>query len=225
MRFVGFFFSVALITGCASQQVAGPSPEFAPVIPQPKVSSSIPTGSIYSPANADSWFGEKRTYQVGDVITVLLSEAVNGSASATNESARETSTDVFSAAQLANIASPGGLLLDSEGGTPIDTTIESSGSGVSGQSASLNGTMTAQVVEVYANGNLMIRGEKIVNFSHGSEVIQVKGIIRPQDVQPDNTIQSKRIASAQISYKGTGQNTNASKTPWGANILMAIWPF
>ena len=225
MKFVSIVCSALVLSGCAAQQVAGPSPEYAPVIPEPKVASSIPTGSIFSSANADSWFGEKKTYQVGDVITVLLSESVNGSASATNEASRETSTDVLTAAQLARIGSPGGLLLDSENGTPIDTAISSSGSGATGQSASLTGTMTAQVVDVYPNGNLMIRGEKIVNFSTGSEVIQVKGIIRPQDVQPDNTVQSKRIASAQISYKGTGQNTNASKTPWGTNLLMAIWPF
>jgi len=225
MKFVSIVCSALVLSGCAAQQVAGPSPEYAPVIPEPKVASSIPTGSIFSSANADSWFGEKKTYQVGDVITVLLSESVNGSASTTNEASRDTSTDVLTAAQLARIGSPGGLLLDSENGTPIDTAISSSGSGATGQSASLTGTMTAQVVDVYPNGNLMIRGEKIVNFSTGSEVIQVKGIIRPQDVQPDNTVQSKRIASAQISYKGTGQNANASKTPWGTNLLMAIWPF
>jgi flagellar L-ring protein precursor FlgH len=225
MKFVSIVCLVLVLSGCAAQQVAGPSPEYAPVIPEPKVASSIPTGSIFSSANADSWFGEKKTYQMGDVITVLLSESVNGSASATNEASRETSTDVLTAAQLARIGSPGGLLLDSENGTPIDTAISSSGSGATGQSASLTGTMTAQVVDVYPNGNLMIRGEKIVNFSTGSEVIQVKGIIRPQDVQPDNTVQSKRIASAQISYKGTGQNANASKTPWATNLLMAIWPF
>jgi flagellar L-ring protein FlgH len=85
--------------------------------------------------------------------------------------------------------------------------------------------MTAQVVEVYPNGTLMIRGEKIVNFSNGSEVVQVKGIIRPSDIQPDNTVQSKRIAAAQITYKGFGQNANASRTPWGTNLFMAIWPF
>ena len=225
MRFLTVICSALILSGCAAQQVSGPTPEYAPVIPQPKVASSIPTGSIYSASNADSWFGEKKTYQVGDVITVLLSESVNGSASATNEASRETSTDVLTPAQLARIGSPGGLLLDSQGGTPIDTTISSEGSGATGQSASLTGTMTAQVVDVYPNGNLMIRGEKIVNFTSGSEVIQVKGIIRPQDVQPDNTVQSKRIASAQISYKGTGQKANASKTPWGTNLLMDIWPF
>ena len=225
MRFSFLVSTAFVLSGCAAQQVAGPSPEYAPVVPEPKVASSIPTGSIYSPSNADSWFGEKKTYQVGDVITVLLSESMNGSASATNEASRETSTDVLTAAQIARFGTPGGLLLDSQNGTPIDTTIESAGSGITGQSASLTGTMTAQVVDVYPNGNLMIRGEKIVNFSTGSEVIQVKGIIRPQDVQPDNTVQSKRIASAQISYKGTGQNANASRTPWRTNLLMAIWPF
>lgn len=225
MRFLTILCAALVMSGCATQQISGPTPEYAPVIPEPKVASSIPTGSIYSASNADSWFGEKKTYQVGDVITVLLSESVNGSASATNEASRETSTDVLTPAQLARIGSPGGLLLDSQGGTPIDTTVSSEGSGATGQSASLTGTMTAQVVDVYPNGNLMIRGEKIVNFTSGSEVIQVKGIIRPQDVQPDNTVQSKRIASAQISYKGTGQNANVSKTPWGTNLLMAIWPF
>jgi flagellar L-ring protein precursor FlgH len=225
MRLFSLMISVLTLAGCAAQQVAGPSPDYAPVVPQPRIASSVPTGSIFSPSNADSWFGEKKTYQVGDVITVLLSESMNGSASATNEASRETSTDVLTAAQIARIGSPGGLLLDSQNGTPIDTTVSSSGSGATGQSASLTGTMTAQVLEVFPNGNLMIRGEKIVNFSTGSEVIQVKGIIRPQDVQPDNTVQSKRIASAQISYKGTGQNANASRTPWGTNLLMAIWPF
>ena len=225
MRLFSLMISVLTLVGCAAQQVAGPSPEYAPVVPQPKIASSVPTGSIFSPSNADSWFGEKKTYQVGDVITVLLSESMNGSASTTNEASRETSTDVLTAAQIARIGSPGGLLLDSQNGTPIDTTVSSSGSGATGQSASLTGTMTAQVLEVFPNGNLMIRGEKIVNFSTGSEVIQVKGIIRPQDIQPDNTVQSKRIASAQISYKGTGQNANASRTPWGTNLLMAIWPF
>ena len=225
MRFVPVFCSVLMLSGCATQQVAGPSAEYAPIIPEPRALSSIPTGSIYSQHNADSWFGEKKTYQIGDIVTVLLSESVNGSASASSDIAKETSTKVFTAAQLARFGGVGALLDQETPNSTFETDIESSGSGESGQSASLSGTMTAQILEVYSNGNLLIRGEKIVNFSTGSEVIQVKGIIRPQDIQPDNTIQSKRIASAQISYKGIGQNVNASRVPWGTNILMAIWPF
>jgi flagellar L-ring protein precursor FlgH len=85
--------------------------------------------------------------------------------------------------------------------------------------------MTAQIVEVYSNGNLLIRGEKIVTFSSGSEVVQVKGVIRPEDIQPDNSIQSKRLANAQISYKGIGANANAQRVPWGTNLIFSLWPF
>jgi hypothetical protein len=61
------------------------------------------------------------------------------------------------------------------------------------------------VVEVMANGNLVIIGEKQLALTEGSEFIQVKGIIRPADIQPDNTVLSQRIAHAQISYRGTGE--------------------
>lgn len=223
MRILLYIAGGVLLSGCAQQQVAGPSPEYAPVTPAPVQTSVIPTGSIYDRAHADSWFGEKTSYQIGDVITVILDESMASDSTATNEASRTTTTDVLSPAQLARLGSAGGLL--SNDADPIATELSSSGSGETEQSASLTGTMTAQVVQVYANGNLQIRGEKIVNFSSGSEVIQVQGIIRPQDVQPDNTVQSKRIASAQISYKGIGQNANASRTPWGTNVLMSIWPF
>lgn len=224
MRCSMISLSLLLLSGCAAQQqVAGPSPEYAPVVPDSQIADRIPTGSIYDQAHADSWFGEKTTYQIGDMVTVILDESMAGDSNATNESSRTTTTDVLSPAQLARFGSPGGILSNDE--NPIETELTSSGSGQGQQSASLQATMTAQIVEVYSNGNLMIRGEKIVNFSNGSEVVQVKGIIRPSDIQPDNTVQSKRIAAAQISYKGFGQNANASRTPWGTNLFMAVWPF
>ena len=216
---------IALLSGCvAEQEVAGPSPEFAPVYPEVRQVSQVPTGSIYNRAHADSWFGEKTTYQIGDVVTVILDESMAGDSTQTNEMSRNTTTDVLTPAQLARFGGAGGLLL-SDDENPIATQLSSSGSGEAEQSATLTGTMTAQVVEVYPNGNLLIRGEKIVNFSNGSEVIQVKGIIRPSDIQPDNTVQSKRIAGAQIAYKGVGQNANASRTPWGTNLFLSVWPF
>ena len=222
MRLSNIVFLLLLLTGCAAQKVAGPSPEYAPVVPQPRVASSVPTGSIFSRANADSWFGEKKTYRVGDVIMVMLDESMDADATASNKASKKTKNDVLSPLQLARWGSPGGFLSED---LQEENEISSEGSGVLDQSATFKGTMTAQVVEIYPNGNLLIRGEKIVNFSTGSEVIQVKGIIRPADVQPDNSVQSKRIASAQITYKGVGSSANAQRTPWGTNLLFTLWPF
>jgi flagellar L-ring protein precursor FlgH len=216
-------FGLVLLAGCAGpQKVAGPSPEFAPVIPVASQQSAIPTGSVYNVAFSDSWFGEKTAYRVGDIVTVVLDESVDADTTTKNTASRKTKTDVLSPLQLAKWGSPGGLLSSD---LQEENEVSSTGSGVIDQSATLKGTMTAQVVEIYPNGNLLIRGEKIVNFSSGSEVVQVKGIIRPQDIQPDNTVQSKRLASAQITYKGVGPNANVQKIPWGTNLLLSIWPF
>ncbi len=221
----GFLMTLALgiTTGCAApQKVAGPSPEFAPIIPEATSQTSIPTGSVYNVAFSDSWFGEKKAYRVGDIVTVVLDESLDADTTTKNTASRKTKTDVLSPLQIAKWGSPGGILSSD---LQEENEISSTGSGVIDQSATFKGTMTAQVVEVYPNGNLLIRGEKIVNFSSGSEVVQVKGIIRPQDIQPDNTVQSKRLASAQITYKGVGPNANAQQVPWGTNLLLSIWPF
>jgi len=216
-------FGVLMIAGCAGpQKVAGPSPEFAPIIPVANQQSAIPTGSVYNVAFSDSWFGEKKAYRVGDIVTVGLDESVDADTTTKNTASRKTKTDVLSPLQLAKWGSPGGFLSSD---LQEENEVSSTGSGVIDQSATLKGTMTAQIVEVYPNGNLLIRGEKIVNFSSGSEVVQVKGIIRPEDIQPDNTVQSKRLASAQITYKGVGPNANVQKIPWGTNLLLSIWPF
>ena len=216
-------FGVLMIAGCAGpQKVAGPSPEFAPIIPVANQQSAIPTGSVYNVAFSDSWFVEKKAYLVGDIVTVVLDESVDADTTTKNTASRKTKTDVLSPLQLAKWGSPGGFLSSD---LQEENEVSSTGSGVIDQSATLKGTMTAQIVEVYPNGNLLIRGEKIVNFSSGSEVVQVKGIIRPEDIQPDNTVQSKRLASAQITYKGVGPNANVQKIPWGTNLLLSIWPF
>jgi flagellar L-ring protein precursor FlgH len=103
--------------------------------------------------------------------------------------------------------------------------IESGGSGEADQRASLTGAVSVTVVEILANGNLMVRGEKQVALTEGAEVIQVSGIIRPDDISPNNMVQSRRLANAQIAYRGTGDMANAAKAGWGTKALLAIWPF
>ena len=73
--------------------------------------------------------------------------------------------------------------------------IKSDGSGSAGQAASLTGSISAMVVEILANGNLVIIGEKQLALTEGTEFIRVKGIIRPADIQPDNTILSSTNCS------------------------------
>jgi flagellar L-ring protein precursor FlgH len=103
--------------------------------------------------------------------------------------------------------------------------VSNKGTGAADQQASLSGSVAVSVVEVMPNGNLVLRGEKQLALTEGSEVIQVAGIIRPDDVAPNNTVQSRRLANAQIAYRGTGDLANATKAGWGTSALLKIWPF
>ena len=211
--------------GCTLvNQPTEPSLEFAPVAPVIDVQSNVlPTGSVYTSSKEDSLFGEKRAYKVGDLVTVLLSESMQANRTSNVDVSRESSNNLLSPKQLANLASPGGFPLSDD--STLGGTVDSKGSGESSQVGSLSGSIAATVIEVLANGNLVIRGEKILTLSEGSEVIQIKGIVRREDIQPDNTVKSKRIANAQISYKNSGQIANAQKVPWLQNALLAFFPF
>ena len=103
--------------------------------------------------------------------------------------------------------------------------VSSTGKGTADQQASLEGAVAVTVVDVLANGNLVLRGEKQLALTEGAEIIQVAGIIRPEDVAPNNTVQSRRLANAQITYRGTGDLAAASKPGWGTSMLLKLWPF
>ena len=67
--------------------------------------------------------------------------------------------------------------------------------------------------------------KKQLGLNEGSEIILVKGVIRPEDIMPNNTVLSTRLANAQFSYNGVGELARATKSPWGVKVLYGLWPF
>jgi flagellar L-ring protein FlgH len=198
------------------------SPDFAPVYPLVQDQTKPATGGIYGNRQSDAWFGRGRNYQVGDLITVILNEST--------QAARSQGTDISKDAS--NTALPAGISKFIAGATSpfsgVDlnaSTTKSTGKGTADQQASLTGSITVTVIEILANGNMVVRGEKKLGLSEGTEVIQVSGVIRPNDVGPNGTVNSLRLANAQIAYRGSGDLASASKPGWGTSALMKFWPF
>lgn len=222
------------LVGCATAPAPlAHTPEFAPVVPVAVTQQRQATGAIYNGRYSDNFFGRSRNYRVGDLITVVLDESTRAGREQSGSVARDAKNNVIPSgltSRIQNLSLPTKIL-----GTQLngvlnginlnESSIESSGSGTAGQSASLTGAVSVTVVEVLANGNLIVRGEKQLALTEGSEVIQVSGIIRPDDVSPNNMVQSRRLANAQIAYRGTGDMANAAKTGWGTKALLSIWPF
>ena len=213
---------VAALAACSGPMPMAHTPQFAPVTPMPRESVKLTTGAIFAADSTDMWQAKRKDYRVGDIITVLLDERAQANRSLNSETSRESTNDVVPQGLANRIAGLNGALtgLKTDGGS-----ITNRGTGTAGQQASLTGSVAATVVEVQANGNLVIRGEKQLSMSEGGEVIQVSGVIRPEDVSAISTVQSRRLANAQIAYRAAGDLANATRAGWGTSALWKWWPF
>ena len=99
------------------------------------------------------------------------------------------------------------------------------GAGATGQSNSLSGEISVTVAEVFANGTMLVQGQKRVTLNRGDEFIQIKGIVRNADVGLDNRVPSTRVADAQIAYTGKGDVARASRQGWLSRFFQTISPF
>ena len=224
LRILALFAIVYLLQGCATEpvdMVLRPSPEFQPVYPLAADRQKVATGGIYSNRQSDAWFGRGRNYQVGDIITVLLNESTQAARTQNTDVSREAKNSLPSGAST----QVGKFSPFLDGVNLNDNKTSSTGKGKADQQASLSGSVAVTVVEILANGNLVIRGEKKLGLSEGTEVIQVSGVIRPEDIGPNSTVQSRRLANAQIAYRGSGDLANATKAGWGTSFMHKYWPF
>ena len=215
---------VSGLSACSSVPSANMShsPQFEPVYPMAAAPAKPATGAIYVGRQSDSWFGKSKSFQVGDVITVLLNESSQASRTQNGSITRESKNDMVPKGLSTWGAGVGGWMK----GIKMDgSSMSNKGTGAADQQATLTGSVAVSVVEVMPNGNLVLRGEKQLALTEGSEIIQVAGIIRPDDVAPNNTVQSRRLANAQIAYRGSGDLANATKAGWGTSTLLKIWPF
>ena len=214
----------ATLAGCAADNtdlVLRPSPEFAPVYPLASERPRIATGGIYSNRQSDAWFGRGRNYQVGDIITVLLNEQTQAARTQNSEINRDSKNTLPS-----GFNTQIGKMSPFLNGIDVNNNaIDSKSKGTADQQASLVGSIAVTVVEILANGNLLVKGEKKLGLAEGTEVIQVSGIIRPEDVGPNSTVQSRRLANAQIAYRGSGDLANAARPGWGTRLMHSLWPF
>lgn len=215
--------AAVLLTACAGHPYLDP-PDFAPdrEVVYVEAESFATDGAVYDQGRAVGLFEDFRARRVGDVVTVVLSEATNAAKSSDTSMDKSSTTDIANPTLLGRVFSAGGSNL----GMRMDSTHAFSGESDSNQSNRLQGQITVSVVEVLPGGNLVVQGEKWLQLNQGNEYIRLKGVIRPVDIAADNTILSTRVADARISYAGTGAVAEANKIGWLSRFFMSpLWPF
>jgi flagellar L-ring protein precursor FlgH len=180
-------------------------------------------GAIYQAGRDVALFENPIARHVGDIVTIVLNESTAAKKTATTSTAKTTTDTLPGMTLLGKAATLHGVPILSNN---INDAAKFSGEGDSAQSNSLTGYITATVVRVLPNGNLVIRGEKWIGINQGSEYVRVSGVIRPIDLAPDNSIPSLKVGAARISYGGKGALADANAQGWLSRFFNSPWtPF
>ena len=211
----------AMLGACSGVQPhdAGYAPAF-PVAKQPPQPTN---GAIYQAGYSKNMFEDSRARGVGDLITVVLQESTQAQKSASTSTKKDNTIDIGTPTIFGQqVTHNGNSILSASASTATDF----SGDGASSQSNSLSGNITVFVSNVLPNGNLVIRGEKRLTLNQGDEYIRLSGIVRPEDVSPDNTIASTKVANAEILYSGNGPVADSNRQGWLSRFFNSpLWPF
>ncbi|MFO1389076.1 flagellar basal body L-ring protein FlgH [Cellvibrio sp.] len=214
-----------LLSACGATNKPKPGdPYYAPTVSPAQAMQQRTDGSLYQDSYGLSLFGDRKAHFVGDILTVTLSESTVSKKSA-NVNVKKDNSQVFNSGAgtlLGTDPTLGKLNL----GTNVAQNRKFGGNSGADQSNSLQGNITVTVAEIMPNGNLVVRGEKWMTLNSGDEFIRISGIVRPDDVAPDNTVLSTRLANAKISYSGTGSMADSQNMGWLAKFFNSpIWPF
>jgi flagellar L-ring protein precursor FlgH len=227
--------AVALaLSSCSSQALneIGKAPAMSPIgsglnyaeTPQlamyPKQPRTAVSGySIWSDQQS-ALFKDSRAFKIGDILTVNI--RVNDRATFDNKTDRSRTNK--SGMNLGFGGSGNNFKADTEADLNYGSSTSTKGDGTTERSEKLNLLVAAVVTGVIENGNLLISGSQEVRVNHELRILNVAGIVRPQDVDSDNQIAYERIAEARISYGGRGRLTEVQQPPWGQQAVDLLSP-
>jgi flagellar L-ring protein FlgH len=201
-------------------------PGYKPVqmpMPTPQPASYNPNSLWRNGSRA--FFKDQRAQQIGDILTVAVK--ITDKAEIANESQRSrknsenSQVDSFfgkTKLPILNKDLPVNLLT-------ADSTASSDGKGSVARQEALTTNVAAVVTQVLPNGNLVIEGKQEVRVNYELRELIVAGIVRPEDIQSDNTIDSTKIAEARIAYGGRGQITDVQQPRYGQQVMDIVLPF
>jgi flagellar L-ring protein precursor FlgH len=211
-----------LLSGCVNKPPKPDNPYYAPVQPAQMEPPKPVNGAIYQANAGLDLYSDGRAYRVGDILTVVLTESTQSSKSASTTVDKTNDMSFGAPTVLGRELSVLGNPLSASAST--DTAFDSQGD--SDMSNSLSGNITVTVHQVLPNGNLLVRGEKWLTLNQGDEYIRISGLVRKQDIGPDNSVESTRLADARIAYSGNGATHDANVMGWLARFFISpLWPF
>jgi flagellar L-ring protein precursor FlgH len=180
-------------------------------------------GSLW--ADRATFFEDRKARRVNDLLTILVTEQTTASKTAATNASRDSSGTYSVAAAMGMKVNNFPLLNDLTKGFNGSGVSSMKGKGDTSRAGKLTATITAKVVDVLPNANLVIESRKEVLVNNEKEIIVVRGIVRPEDIAANNTVLSQLVGDAQISLVGDGVLDDKQAQGWLVRLMDKIWPF
>jgi flagellar L-ring protein precursor FlgH len=219
-------FSILLLltlVGCGTQKTDVKTASFDEQIQ--KTPADYSSGSIWQAASVGIT-EDFKARRKGDIITIVVSETASASKQANTDTKRSTAINA-GMPNFLGLEKAGFLKSNMDLTQLINANVDSkySGAGSTSRRENLSATISAKVIDVLPNGNLLIEGRRNIKVNNEDQEMILEGVVRQRDVGTDNTVNSIYVADAKISYSGKGIISDRQSPGWLMNIVDKIWPF
>jgi flagellar L-ring protein precursor FlgH len=222
------FACISGIVGLAGCQALPPrvSVDFAePKLAQMPAANAMParanSGSLFQLASYRPAFEDSRARMVGDIVTITIVESLAASQVSKSTVNRNTSIDAAISPPLPGLIGVDLKNLDMAAKTNNDF----SGKGGTEAANTFTGSISAVVIEVLANGNLVVAGEKQIGVNQNVDVMRFSGTVNPRLLQPNNIISSTQVANVRVESRGRGAQGEAQTVGWLSRFFLSFQPF
>ncbi|WP_217126675.1 flagellar basal body L-ring protein FlgH [Hydrogenophilus thiooxidans] len=213
---------VAVLAGCAALDTTPPAIVHQPMTARPVPIEAQPAanGAIFRAQATRPLFEDRKPRYIGDILTINLVEKTSAKKNSGANASRKTGSS-------AKVDAMSRLPLNGLTGLGLTANSEMSLEGKGGASAdnAFNGTITVTVIDVFPNGNLLVSGEKQVAINQGREYIRFSGVVNPDTISAQNTVESTQVADARIEYVGSGYIDEAQRMGWLQRFFLNVLPF
>ena len=223
LRLAPLALACALTAGCSTlanpPQVDMPATAPPPLAAPPVVVARPVTGSLFSSVSYRPLFEDRRARLVGDHVTIAIVE--NVSASQKSTSTIDKKSGLNAGISALPFFAPNSF---KRAGVSADSAQNFAGKGGTESANAFYGSITATVVQVLANGHLVVAGEKQIGVNQNVDVLRFTGTIDPRAIQPGSTVSSTQVANVRIESRGRGAQSEAQTMPWLARFFMNVLP-
>jgi flagellar L-ring protein precursor FlgH len=217
MRATFTFLLAFAVSGCAVSHIDSYEPKrrnYLSPVDLSQATGESHNGSLYNAGGTLSrLFADPRAMRLGDIVTIRVSEQADAKRAASTDLSRDADTSLgldalFGLLKLAADALPSGDKL------AVDARTGFSGQGTTSRSENLQATVPAIVRKVLPNGNLFIEGHRVVLVNNEEHHFYVSGVIRPLDIEGDNSVSSAKVADAEVEFTGRGVVSEKLNPGW-----------